>query len=78
MVTVGGKNSKDMDTLQDTSRDIFESDKRRIVGLVVETLVNLIMSTHLLARFVIQSDWGPIGLRSTACLAYLIMKILDL
>ena len=51
------------------------------MALVVETLVNLIMSTHIYTfagKFYLQSDGGPIGLRSTACLASLIMKLFDL
>ena len=81
MLSVGGKKSKDVNFWQDSNRNMFESDKRRIVGLLVETLVNLIMSTHIYTfagKFYIQSGGGPIGLRSTACLASLIMKLVDM
>ena len=39
------------------------------------------MSTHIYTfagKYFIQSDGGPIGLRSTACLASLIMKLFDM
>ena len=39
------------------------------------------MSTHVYTfggKFYLQKDGGPIGLTSTACLAALVMKLLDM
>ena len=60
----------------DTKRTLFESDERKIVAAVVEVLVNVVQSTHVYkfcGRYFIQLDGGLTGLRSTACLASLIM-----
>ena len=70
LVSVGGKKSKDAKSWKDTKRDIWKIDKKRIVALLVEVLVNLVMSTHVYrfaGKVYLQSDGGPIGLRSTAC-----------
>ena len=51
------------------------------MAVVVEILVNVVMGSHVYTfngEFFLQVDGGPIGLRSTACLASLIMKNLDL
>ena len=59
-------------------KELFESDKKRIVAAVVEILVNLVMASHVYTfgdKWFIQVDGGPIGLRSTASLALLIIKI---
>ena len=81
MVGVGGKKSRDPNSWQDSRRNLLDSDKKWIIRLVVETLVNLIMSTLIYTfagKFFIQSDGGPIGLCSTACFASLIMKLFDI
>merc|ERR1711873_72834 len=60
--------------------EIFEADEWKILAMLVEVLVNLVMSTHVYTfngKVYLQRDGGPIGLRSTACLAALIMKLLD-
>ena len=59
---------------------MFDLDKRRILATVIEVLVNLVMASHVYefcGKFFLQCDGGPIGLRSTACLASLIMKMWD-
>ena len=48
--------------------------------MVIEILVNFIMVSHVYCfggRFYLQVDGGPIGLRSTACMAALIMNLWD-
>ena len=47
---------------------------------MVEILTNVIMSTHVYSfcgHLFVQNNSGPIGLKSTASLAALIMKIWD-
>ena len=81
LTTIGGKKSKDGQNWIDSKREIMDSEKRKIVAMVVEILVNLIMASHVYCfggKFYLQADGGPIGLRSTACLAALIMKLWDL
>ena len=80
LLTVGGDASRDSKNWRDTSKTIFDSEKRRIIAFFVEILVTVIMGTHVYefaGRYYVQVDGGPIGLRSTACLASLIMKIWD-
>ena len=60
---------------------MFNVEKRRIVATVLEIAVTVIMSSHVykfMGRYFLQKDGGPIGLRSTASLANLIMKIWDM
>ena len=45
--SVGGKKSRDKNLWNDYKREIFESDKKRIIALLVEVLTNLVMSTHV-------------------------------
>ena len=80
LTSVGGIKSKDPKSWRDTKKEIFESEKKRILAVVLEILVNLIMSTHVYTfagKFYLQRDGGPIGLRSTACIASLVMKLFD-
>ena len=61
--------------------DIFESEKLRIMATVIEIAVTVVMTTHVYdfcGKIFLQTNGGPIGLRSTASLANLIMKIWDL
>ena len=56
-------------------------EKKRIIGRVVETAVIVAMSTHLYSfggDVYIQSSGGPIGMRSTASLAAVVMKKWDM
>ena len=55
-------------------------EKRKILAHVVEIAVVVMMSTHLYTfggETFIQSSGGPIGMRATASLASVIMKIWD-
>ena len=47
LVRVGGKKSRDPNSWNDSRRDLFDIDKKRIVALVIEVLVNLIISTYV-------------------------------
>ena len=47
LTPVGGKKSRDANFWRDTKREIFESDRKKIMALLVEILVNLVMSTHV-------------------------------
>ena len=81
LTTVGGKKSKDGKNWIDSKREIMDSEKRKVVAMVVKILVNLIMSSHVYCfggKFYLQADGGPICLRSTACLAALIMSLWDI
>ena len=80
LVSIGGKKSKNSANWRDSKRDIFDSDKKKIAAMVIEVLVNLVMTTHVYTfggKVFLQRDGGPIGLRSTASLAALVMKIWD-
>ena len=77
LLAVGGDKSKDSNNWVDSWKEIFESEKKRIVAAVVEISVNVVMSTHVYTfcgNYYLQVDGGPIGLRSTASLAPLIMN----
>ena len=47
LITIGGKKSRDESNWRDTKRTLWASDKKKIVALLVETLTNLVMSTHV-------------------------------
>ena len=81
LLTVGGDKSKDESMWRDSSREVFTSDMKKIAAAVLEVAIHIAMSTHVYqfcGRFFLQKDGGPIGLRSTAALASLIMKIWDI
>ena len=80
LITVGGSKTKLDSSWIDTKQEIFESDIKKIVACVMEISINVVMSTHLYTfcgKVFLQSDGGPIGLRSTACLAAVLMKLWD-
>ena len=80
LITVGGSKTKLDSSWIDTKQEIFESDIKKIVACVMEISINGVMSTHLYTfcgKVFLQSDGGPIGLRSTACLAAVLMKLWD-
>ena len=60
LTTVGGSNSRKQCNWRDSKHDIWASDKKYIVAMVVEVLVNLVMSTHIYcfaSRYFIQPNW---------------------
>ena len=76
-----GSKSRNPSSWIDTKRDVHDFEKKRIVGAVLEILVNVVMSTHVYVfcgRYFLQKSGGPIGLRSTATIAALIMKLWDM
>ena len=80
MITVGGSRPRIDSNWKDSDKEVFQQELRRAVATVIEISVNTVMSTHVYTfagRFFVQRDGGPIGLRSTASLASLIMKIWD-
>lgn len=81
LVSLGGKKSRNKSNWLDSKREIWDSDEKKIMAMVVEVLTNLVMSTHVYSfagKFYLQRDGGPIGLRSTACIPALIMKLWDI
>ena len=81
LITVGGLKSKSDECWRDTKKDIHDAEKVRIIAYMLESLINVVMSTHIYkfgGQYFLQSEGGPIGLRSTASLASLVMKIWDL
>ena len=79
--SLGGEKSKKDSSWRDTKKEIFESEKRCIVATVMEISITVVMSTHIYnfcGNLYLQKQGGPIGLRSTASLANLIMKIWDM
>ena len=78
LITVGGSKSRDPNSWRDSPNEAFSNEIRKIVATVVEILVNTVMSTHVytfMGRHFLQTDGGPIGLRCTASLASLVMKL---
>ena len=79
-LTIGGDAAKGESNWSHSSKTLFARDKKMILAVFVEILVHLVMSTHVYkfgGKFYLQLEGGPIGLRSTACLASLIMKMWD-
>ena len=81
LLTVGGSKSNGDAGWRDSQKELYEWEKRKIIGYVVEVAVHVVTSTHIYkfcGKYYLQVDGGPIGLRSTASLASLIMKIWDI
>lgn len=81
LTTVGGSKSKDPKSWKDTNKNILTVEKKRIVATVMEILINVVMGSHVYrfaGKIFLQSNGGPIGLRSTATLAALAMKLWDI
>ena len=80
LITVGGDRPRVDGNWKDSEKEVFEGEVKLAVAAVVEVAVNLAMSTHVYTfqgKYFIQRDGGPIGLRCTASLAALIMKLWD-
>ena len=80
LLAVGGSKSKEESNWSDTSREIHDFEKRKIIAAVVEVAVNVVQTTHIYkfcGKYFIQLEGGPIGLSSTASLASLVMKLWD-
>ena len=60
---------------------MFNVEKKRIIATVIEIAISVVMATlgyKFMGKHYLQRDGGPLGLRSTACLANLIMKLWDI
>ena len=71
---------KDKKKWTNCGRLISDQQKLKIVGRVVETAVLVCMGTHPYSfgdKLMVQQEGGPIGMRFTASLANLIMKMWD-
>ena len=80
LITIGGDKPREASNWSDSKREIFQSDRKKIVATMVEILTNVSMSTHVYSfcgHFYVQRNGGPIGLRSTESLASLVMKLWD-
>ena len=80
ILTVGGDKSKEEIMWRDARRELTEKEKRKILSHVMEVAVLVSMTTHLYSfggKTYIQASGGPIGMRATASLASIMMKIWD-
>ena len=80
LITVGGEKSREEEMWRESRREPTEAEKRKIVAYVVEIAVHVAMSNHLYTfggNTYIQASGGPIGMRATASLANVIMKVWD-
>ena len=80
LITVGGSKPREDKWWKDSTKEIFEKEKRGIIAAVIEIAVHVVFTTHVYTfcgKFFLQQRGGPIGLRSTASLAALVMKIWD-
>ena len=78
LTTVGGKKSRDRLSWADTNKELHDFEKRRVIAAVLEVAVSVVMCTHVYefaGHYYLQKSGGPIGLRSMACLAALVMKL---
>ena len=66
---------KDPKSWQDSKKEIFELDEKKIFAAIIEILINVLISFG--GKVFLRLDDGPIGLRITATLAALIMKLCD-
>ena len=80
LLTVGGTSMEENEKWTRVSKVISEREKRMIISRVLETAVIVCMNTHIY-RFgpdlFLQKSGGPIGMRFTAALANIVMKMWD-
>ena len=79
-LTVTGEGGHDEKMWREVSRELHDWEKKIIVARVIETAVIVSMSTHLYTfdeKIYLQSSGGPIGMRATASLANVVMKVYD-
>ena len=80
LITLGGEKSNSNAYWRDVDFEPSQTIIKKIVGCVMELAVLTVMSTHIYSfegELFLQVIGGPIGLRSTAAIANLIMKIWD-
>ena len=76
----GGEKTQSDEAWVDSKRHIPEKTCRKIIGHVLEIAILVAMNTHLYefnGQIYRQASGGPIGMRFTACLAAVIMKLWD-
>ena len=81
LLTVGGTSIGENDKWTKMTRNPTEEEKRIIVSRVVETAILVCMNTHIYQfgeDLYLQQSGGPIGMRFTAALASVVMKMWDL
>ena len=80
IISVGGEKSREDEMWRDSLREPTDFEKEKIVAHVIEIAVLVAMSNHLYTfggNTYIQASGGPIGMRATASLANVIMKVWD-
>ena len=80
MLTVGGEALTDKSKWAVCNKETLDWEKRKIISLVVEAAVVVCMSTHAYRfgeHLYLQQHGGPIGMRFTASLAGVVMKMWD-
>ena len=80
LVSIGGDKSKNVRNWKLVRRQLYDWEKREVISRVLEVAVITAMSTHVYSfedKLYIQKMGGPIGMRSTASLANLLMKVYD-
>ena len=79
-LTVTGETAHEEKMWRPRRRELMEWEKRTIIARTMETAVIVAMSTHQCCfdgKIFLQSSGGPIGMRATASLANVIMKVYD-
>ena len=80
LTTLGGDKSRDLKNWRHRKIPLTEAQKRMIEARTIEIAILTSMNNHLYSfggKVYIQTSGGPIGLRFTACLAAVLMKIWD-
>ena len=80
LLTIGGEGFDEEKKWGNTGRCLSDSVKRKIIAKVIELAVILCMGTHLYTfgdKLYLKRAGGPIGMRFTASLANLVMKMWD-
>ena len=81
LVSVDGEKTQLSKAWSDTKREVPKQLRWKIISHVLEIAVLVAMNTHLYefdGKIYRQRVGGPIGMRFTACLAPVIMMLLDL
>lgn len=80
LITIGGESTRDDKNWYNRRTLISKVEKNKIVARTIEVAILVAMGLHLYSfggQIYIQLSGGPIGLRFTACLAAVLMKIWD-
>ena len=80
LVSVGGELSKDLKNWKLRKGDLKNWEKKEIIARTIELAVLVTVGTHVYSfedKLFVQKSGGPIGMRSTASLANLVMRCYD-